>query len=232
VGNDIVLVRRGSREGKDGLGVWSGNSNSYVNENSLVISNIYTDPTDVWPGDEMLISADVKDDVGVKSVEVEMPHEKGVDVLDMGLVEGNKFDGTWQVVWDVHDTLVKNYTSVVRVENEEGVVNYGEVEWSDSLTVNVTGDTKDGRLQKKCLSCTYADALAATPTAESSPNVGETLGQDVWSSVNYAKERHYFSFDTSNITGTVLSANLYLAGYNDYSATEFDINVYGGGFRF
>ena len=81
-------------------------------ENSIQITNIYTDPTDGWPDDEMLVSADVSSGKGVKSVEVDMSFEGGVDALEMGLVSEDKFDGKRQVVWDVHDILEKNYTII------------------------------------------------------------------------------------------------------------------------
>jgi len=104
-------------------------------ESGPEISNAYTDPYDVVPGDKMLVSADVRDDSEIRKVEVDMPHEKGVDVLDMVLESGDKFDGTWQTVWDVHDTLEKNYTSIIRAENEDGMMSEKEVGWSDSVSL-------------------------------------------------------------------------------------------------
>jgi len=57
------------------------------------------------------------------------------DVLDLELINGTKYDGTWQDVWDVHDTLEKNYTTVIRAENEEGIISEERVVWSDSGSV-------------------------------------------------------------------------------------------------
>ncbi|MDD5417160.1 MAG: hypothetical protein PHU12_04255, partial [Candidatus Aenigmarchaeota archaeon] len=98
------------------------------------ITNIYTDPNDVWPGDKMLVSADVRDNNGIRNVTATMPNEKGSDLLNMNLVLGDKYNGTWQSVWDVHDTLVKNYTSVVRAVSEDGDESEEEVGWSDSIS--------------------------------------------------------------------------------------------------
>ncbi len=98
------------------------------------ISNAYVKPTDVRPGDKMLVSADIYDPVGIRKVTAEMPHEKGIDVLNMELVEGDKYNGTWQNIWNVHDTLEKNYTTIIRAENELGKVSKGMVGWRDSAS--------------------------------------------------------------------------------------------------
>ena len=105
---------------------------------SPVISNVYTDPVDVKPGDEMLVSADVRDraKAGIKSVQAFMPHEAGEDVLDLNLVSGDKFKGTWQVVWDVHDTLQKGYTTIIRAENENGIISEKDIYWNNVVILN------------------------------------------------------------------------------------------------
>ncbi len=99
--------------------------------NNPIITNAYVEPTDVRPGDKMLVSADVRDEAGIRSVIAEMPHEKGVDVLDLELVEGTKYKGTWQNTWNVHDTIEKGYVTKIIAENEKGESYEADVYWTD-----------------------------------------------------------------------------------------------------
>ena len=104
----------------------------FVLNNEPEITNVYTIPNDVAPGDKMLVSADVSDSSGIKKVTADMPFEDGVDVLNLNLVKGDKYSGTWQGVWDVHDTLEKNYTTIIRAENESGEESNKEIIWHDA----------------------------------------------------------------------------------------------------
>ncbi len=51
--------------------------------------------------------------------------------MQLGLVSGTKYDGTWQGVWRAHDTLEIYYTSVIRAESESGEVGERELIWKD-----------------------------------------------------------------------------------------------------
>ena len=119
-------------------------------KSSPKISKIYTDPVDVKPGDLMLISADIKDKVGIKSVQVFIFYEGGfdpfhekngdkeVDVLNLNLVSGDEFKGTWQVVWDVYGTV---HTTIIRAENENGIISAKDPYGNDYFVIlnSVTG---------------------------------------------------------------------------------------------
>jgi hypothetical protein len=103
-----------------------------IPENGPTITNTYTDPNDVVPGGEMLVSADVADPAGVKSVVAEMPYEGGSDILQMNLTKGTVYQGTWQGTWTAHDTLVKQYTTTLTATNQLGQISQGQVYWTDA----------------------------------------------------------------------------------------------------
>ena len=107
------------------------------------ITNIYTDPVEAKPGDEMLISANIKDKdkVGIKSVQAFIFYkewnelERYVDVLDLNLVSGN----TWQAVWDVRNILQGRYTIIIRAENEAGIVSEKDPYGNDYFVILNSG---------------------------------------------------------------------------------------------
>ncbi|MEA2004538.1 MAG: hypothetical protein U9O53_06330, partial [archaeon] len=121
-------------------------SSSFSQATAPTMVNATVDPTKVWPGDMMHVSAEVKDDSGISSVTAEMPHEGGSDILNLSLSEGTIYGGIWEDDWLVHDTLVKNYTTTVTATNINGISSTAEIEWSDPPTtppkLNFTSPTE------------------------------------------------------------------------------------------
>jgi hypothetical protein len=62
------------------------------------------EPEKVRPKDVMTITAEVKDDSGIKSVTADMG---GIETIKLELKEGSIYQGVWEKQWVVHDTEVK-----------------------------------------------------------------------------------------------------------------------------
>jgi len=107
-----------------------------INHNSEVfsgpnITSASTNPKDVAPGGKMLVSVAVNDPSGVVSVIAKMPTEAGIDILNLSLVKGTIYRGTWQATWTDHDTLNKAYTTTVIVTNQLGQQSQKNIDWTD-----------------------------------------------------------------------------------------------------
>ncbi|OGX58021.1 MAG: hypothetical protein A2306_04360 [Omnitrophica WOR_2 bacterium RIFOXYB2_FULL_38_16] len=121
------------------------------------IENGYLFPLDVHPGDTMQVGVSVKDEVGISSIKATFPHEKGVDVVDLELIQGDGFDGKWKGQWLVHDTIEKEYVTEITVENLEGRKVVEKKKWTDPPPVAIP--------------CTTISSNSATYSA----NVGESV---------------------------------------------------------
>jgi len=97
--------------------------------NSIKSSHIF--PLDVKPGDNMNISSRIVDKNGIQSVIASFPHEKGTDWVDLKLVKGTIYDGLWKRDWFVHDTIDKEYKTVLTAKNKIGTLTKKEMSWTD-----------------------------------------------------------------------------------------------------
>jgi hypothetical protein len=119
------------------------NSNAVPNikgNNSIKIISAKTEPDKVRPGDTMLVTAEIKDDYGIKSVTADMG---GIETIELKLKEGNVYQGTWQNTWKVHSTEVKKYITTITATDILGNEAKAEVEWEDPL-INFTTEQVGG----------------------------------------------------------------------------------------
>ena len=113
----------------------SKSKNDYVNsDNGPFIMDAFVEPTKVLPGDIMMVTAEIKDEAGIKSVKADMG---GIETINLELIKGTVQDGVWQAKWDVHDTEIKGYTTKITATNLEGVESYASVEWSDDVPLQM-----------------------------------------------------------------------------------------------
>jgi len=100
------------------------------------ITSAHAEPTKVFVGDTMVITVEVEDPDGVKSVSAIMPHELGSDEVELALVRGTSTRGIWEAEWTAHDTAAKEYVTVVTAADAYGEESSAEIEWSDPTTVS------------------------------------------------------------------------------------------------
>jgi hypothetical protein len=152
--------------------------------NAPLIHHASVQPTKVYPGDTMTVTAEVSDPSGIESVTADMG---GIETISLNLVEGSVYHGTWQGQWLVHDTTARDYVTTIVATNSRGKSSATDIVWRDpqtyeryhiqNLTLQETTDTN------------WVDALTLTFT----PNVAgdfliliyATLGN---SSVSYYTE--------------------------------------------
>ena len=99
-------------------------------ESLPVIHNAAVIPTDVHPGDTMVVVADVSDPTGISSVTANMG---GIETISLNLVSGSIYDGTWQATWLVRSTEAGDYITTVTATNALGYSSSFDISWSDPL---------------------------------------------------------------------------------------------------
>lgn len=110
-------------------------NHQYIKINDDVrISNFYVFPKDVVPGEQMFVSVEVEDyrQKGVDEIVMTFPNEIGQDTIRLNLAEGNEKKGIWKGVWDVHDVIVKKYTSQLHVALLDERRLSEPISWSDA----------------------------------------------------------------------------------------------------
>lgn len=98
------------------------------------INDAFVIPEKVNIGSLMVISVTVKDISGIATVQAKNYHEKGFDVVNLQLASGTMYDGVWKGTWVVHDTKVKEYTTVVTVFSHSGLSTSVNLTWCDPAT--------------------------------------------------------------------------------------------------
>ena len=88
-------------------------------------------PLKVRPGDTMLITASCVDPVGIETVTADMG---GIETIQLSLISGTIYNGTWQATWLVHDTEVRDYNTTVTATNIFGESSSVNIVWSDPAT--------------------------------------------------------------------------------------------------
>ncbi|MBI4148510.1 hypothetical protein HY490_04425 [Candidatus Woesearchaeota archaeon] len=110
-----------------------------------VIEHAYLYPIKVRPGDQLLLTAKVNDQVGVKSVMAEVEHENGNDTVPLILVVGRDKQGTWQAPWNVHDTLdQKWYNVTITATNTYGLTTTIILEYQDPTVSHIADQVRPG----------------------------------------------------------------------------------------
>jgi len=96
-----------------------------------IIIDSSVNPIKAQPGDLMTVSASVLDFRGVEKVQAKFFHEKGFELVNLSRVSGSTFCGVWQGQWIVHDTKVKEYTTLVTVFSHSGLSASVSLTWCD-----------------------------------------------------------------------------------------------------
>ncbi len=86
------------------------------------------EPDKVYPGDTMVITVQIKDKTGIKKVIADMG---GIETIELELLNGSIYSGTWQAEWLVHSTKPKEYTTIIIATNISGETATKEIKWSD-----------------------------------------------------------------------------------------------------
>ena len=94
---------------------------------------------------------------GVEDVSATFPHEKGVDLVGLELINGTIYDGLWKGEWNVHDTIDKKYVTELTVTDINGNDDSKEIEWKqDKCPWNEAESTKEHKCAVKNISiCPY-----------------------------------------------------------------------------
>jgi hypothetical protein len=95
-------------------------------------------PTKVQSGSTMIITVMVKDSRGIATVQAKNHHEKGFDVVDLCLISGTQYNGVWKGTWVVHDTISREYTSLITAFSLSGRYSSITVPWSDPSWWNMS----------------------------------------------------------------------------------------------
>ena len=110
----------------------STSKSEVVNENTtpvIINSSIY--PKKVRPGDEMIVNISAFDPFGINKVEAKFYHEKGFDFINLEKCYGTMVNGIWKGKWKVHDTIIKEYSTIVTVISKSGRMTSKELKWWD-----------------------------------------------------------------------------------------------------
>jgi competence protein ComGC len=87
-------------------------------------------PNKVLPGDIMHVKAYVKASNGVAKLTVNLG---GIEILELHRIDGDKYQGSWEGEWLVHDTKQQYYAADFLVIDEKGFETKGNVSWSDPV---------------------------------------------------------------------------------------------------
>ncbi|HWR64036.1 MAG TPA: DUF2341 domain-containing protein [Candidatus Thermoplasmatota archaeon] len=85
----------------------------------------------------MVISVTVKDTSGIETVQAKNYHEKGYDITNLQLASGTIYNGVWKGTWVVHDTLSKEYDTVITARSYSHLFSSITVPWSDPAWWNM-----------------------------------------------------------------------------------------------
>jgi hypothetical protein len=95
-------------------------------------------PEKVNIGSLMVITVTVKDGCGIATIQAKNYHEKGFDIVPLHLASGTIFDGVWKGTWVVHDTLSKEYTSLITAFSNSHLFSSIVVSWTDPSWWNMS----------------------------------------------------------------------------------------------
>jgi len=108
-------------------------SNPPYNFPNPIMFNCSIQPEKVQPGDIMTVSASLFDFIGIEKVEAQFFHEKGCDTIHLIKKSGSHRFGTWIGQWEVHDTLVKEYHTIITAYSYSGKSTSKTLNWHDPV---------------------------------------------------------------------------------------------------
>lgn len=97
------------------------------------------EPQDVKPGDIQKLTVGLEDPDGVVSVTAETELDRGINRLDLELVQGDEKSGYWTNAWIVRDTHSKIYRTKFIARDRLGRENSITLAWSDTCTSPYSG---------------------------------------------------------------------------------------------
>jgi len=100
-------------------------------KDSPIIHHASVQPTKVYPGDTMTVTAGVSDSSGIESVTADMG---GIETISLSLIEGSIYHGTWQGQWLVHNTKARDYVTTIVATNSLGKNSSTDIVWRDPQT--------------------------------------------------------------------------------------------------
>ncbi len=182
------------------------------------------EPKKVAPGDNVIVTVEIKDDYGITEVKADMG---GIANIVLDLIEGNTKQGVWQGNWLAHDTKPQNYQTMVYATNAIGKQSSISINWEDpTITDTFTDETKIASKtnitisggQAKLTSCEITDDFS--PSADSyvdssyaTTNYGSATGLKI--QFPSATSEALVKFDLSSISGKdVTNADLCLYFYS------------------
>ncbi len=117
-------------------------------DSSPEITTAYLDKAKYQPGDQMLITAQITDDWGIKKIEAQVENEKGWDTVNLILLTGNNRKGTWQGAWKLHDTVgVKEYKTKIIATDLSGQTAEKTLLWVDPVQSHPPEQIRPGTFQ-------------------------------------------------------------------------------------
>jgi len=102
------------------------------------ICDAFVVPEKVTIGSFMDISMTVKDNSGIASVQAKNYHENGYDIINLQIASGTIYNGVWKGTWVVHDTLSKEYDTVITALSYSHLFSSITVSWSDPSWWNMS----------------------------------------------------------------------------------------------
>jgi hypothetical protein len=94
--------------------------NAMTDRNYLIFTELSADPFVTTEGEVQKFILKANDEVGISNINASLGHDLGRDSVDMKLIEGDKYNGTWLVSWKTHDLSVPEYSVIFKAENEGG----------------------------------------------------------------------------------------------------------------
>jgi len=105
-----------------------------TNVNSPIFIDCSLNSTKVYCGDTMTVFVHVFDFCGIDTIQAKFHYENGYDIVNLTLCSGSKFNGQWQGNWNVHDTITKEYHTIVTAYSRSGFSSSYTLSWWDPTT--------------------------------------------------------------------------------------------------
>jgi len=169
------------------------NDTGLTSVNSLKIIKASVEPTKVWPGDTMNVTAEIEDNFGIKEVTADMGQ---IETINLKLKRGDIYQGIWEARWLVHDVEVKTYITRIEATNILNQKAFYKIEWSDDPDSATFYPVADSYVEYRNPDNNYGASAAL--------NVTWAAGSDT------RDRRSFLKFDISSIPSgsTINSASL------------------------
>ncbi|MEE8167574.1 MAG: hypothetical protein V3T58_01715 [Candidatus Hydrothermarchaeales archaeon] len=180
-----------------------------------IILEAAVEPFKVLPGDTMLVTAEVADDVGIAGVMADMG---GIESIDLVLVNGTIHRGVWRGEWFVHDTEVREYNATITAVNILGESTSQNVAWSDPIE-NLSATVETLYVLTSQMSITGCTLTTERESHGPSDNISASV-DGKWVSAGCRWE---FEMDNATLTdNTFVSANITI---RHYASSGYDNDI-------